>query len=136
MLHRGTPDWNARLLNRTHGPSHVGEMAAQFFCERRGDDISFDLGFYLQLLDSSALFFELFHARQHGGVHAAVFGTSFVTGGFADTHFTAEVRYWQTLLDAPERIHDLAVGESRFVHVDLLSRRSLLLRPWVNQGGR
>jgi len=61
----------------------------------------------------------LFHVRslklsQFGDVeklHAAKAGAPLVEGGGADAHFSANIRYAKTSLNAFHGVHDLAISE-------------------------
>ncbi len=102
-------------------------MAAPLFCMRLGHDVGLDLGFDVEFLEAPVLFFEFFHAGHHGGVHATVLGPPFVKGGRADAHVSAQLWNGEPALHTFERLHALAIGKSRFFHVELLSKKILLL---------
>ncbi len=50
------------------------------FFERLRDDLCLELFLRVHLLQPAVFFFELFHARHHGYIHAAVLGPPFVKG--------------------------------------------------------
>ena len=80
-------------------PSRACETAALLFCEVLVGDFRLELLFQIHFFKAPVLVFELFHARHHGGVHAAELGTPLVKGGAADAQLPANLRYWQTSLN-------------------------------------
>ena len=82
-------------------------------------DFRLELLFQIHLLEAAVLVFELLHARHHEGIHATELGTSLVKSGAADAQFPANLGYWQTDLNPFERSHDLAVGKSILLHLEI-----------------
>jgi hypothetical protein len=104
------------------------------FCEVLVGDFSLELLFEVHLLEPPVLVFELLHARHHGGVHAAELGALLVERGAADAKLAADLRHCQTGFNTFQGSHDLAVGKSRLLHVELPSWKILLLGPLVYRG--
>ena len=86
-------------------------MASPLFFERLRDDLRLELFLKVHLLEPAVLFFELFHARHHGYIHAAVLGPPFVKGRGADAQFTTNVWNADACLDALDSVQNLAITE-------------------------
>ena len=69
-------------------------MASPLFYEGLRHDLSLELFLKVHLLQTTVLFFELFHARHHGHIHTAVLGSPFVKRRRADAQLTAYI--WDT----------------------------------------
>ena len=69
-------------------------MASPLFFERLRHDLSLEFFLKVHLLQTTVLFFKLFHARHHGHIHAAVLGPPFVKRRRADTQLAANI--WDT----------------------------------------
>ena len=98
-------------------------MASIFFCERLRYDLGLDLLLDVHLAQPGILSLQFLHPRNQRDVHAAVLRAPFVKRGRADTQLPAQVRYRQPRLHTLERVHDLAVRESRLLHSVELPQR-------------
>lgn len=114
--------------------SRACETAELLLYEVLSRDFRLELLFDVQFLEAPVLFFELFHSGHQGRVHAAEPGAPLVHGGGADAQLPADLRHRQTRLNTFQGSHDLAVGKSRFLHVELSSWEILLLAPLVYRG--
>ena len=86
-------------------------MASPLFFERLRDNFSLELFLKVHLLEPSVLFFELFHARHHGDIHAAVLGPPFVKGRSTYALLATNVWNADASLNAFDRIQNLAITE-------------------------
>ena len=86
-------------------------MASPLFFERLRHDLGLELLLKVHFLQAPVLVFELFHARHHRHVHAAVLGAPLVKRRCAHTQLSANVGRRKTRFNPFDRIHDLAVGE-------------------------
>ncbi len=86
-------------------------MASPLFFKRLRHNLGLELFLKVHLLQSAIFFFQLFHARHHGHIHAAVLGPSFVKRRRADAQLTTYIWNADASLNAFDRIHDLAVAE-------------------------
>ena len=86
-------------------------MASPHFFERLRDDLSLELFLKAQLLQAPVLFLELFHARHHGYIHAAVLSPPFVKRRRAEAQLTANIWNADARLNAFDGVHDLAIAE-------------------------
>ena len=66
-------------------------MASPLFFEGLRHDLGFELFLKVHLLQTTVLFFELFHARHHGHIHTAVLGPPFVKRRRADAQLAANI---------------------------------------------
>jgi hypothetical protein len=66
-------------------------MASPLFYERLRHDLGLELFLKVHLLQSPVLFLELFHARHHEYIHAAVLGPSFVKRRRADAQLSENI---------------------------------------------
>jgi hypothetical protein len=102
------------------------------FFERLRHNLSLELFLKVHLLQASVFFFELFHARHHGNIHAAELSPPFVKGRAADAQLTTNVWNADASLNALDRVHNLAVTEFRSLHIEHLPlEKILLLTPLV-----
>ena len=66
-------------------------MASPLFLERLRDNFSLELFLMVNLLQAAVFFFQLFHARHLGHIHAAVLGPPFVKISLADAQLAANI---------------------------------------------
>jgi hypothetical protein len=81
------------------------------FFERLCHNLSLELFLKVHLLQASVFQFELFHARHHVCIHAAVLGPPFVKGRGVDTKFTMNIRIADASLNALDHSHYLTITE-------------------------
>src|SRR5579859_2485488 len=104
-------------------PSRAGKMASVFFCECLRNDLGLDLLLDVHLAQPGVLGLQLFHPRNQRHVHAAVLRAPLVERRRADPQLSAKIRYRQPRLYALQRVHDLAIRESRLLHSVELPQR-------------
>jgi hypothetical protein len=109
-------------------------MAGSLFCEVLVGNLGLEFLFQVHLLEAPVLVFELLHAGHNGGVHATELGSPLLERGGAYAQLPADLRGWQADLNTLQGSHDLAVGKSRLLHVELPSWKILLLGPLVYRG--
>jgi hypothetical protein len=86
-------------------------MASPLFFEGLRNYLGLELVLKVHLLQTTVLFFEFFHARHHGDIHAAVLGAPFVKGRSADAQLTANIERSKLSLSALDCDHDMAITE-------------------------
>ena len=86
-------------------------MASTLVFQRLRHDLGLDLFFQVHLLEPPVFILELFHARHHLDIHAAIFSPPLVKGGGADAQLPANIRHSKSSLKALDRVHDLTVSE-------------------------
>ena len=86
-------------------------MASPLFFKRLRHDLGLELFLKVHLLQSAIFFFQLFHARHHGHIHAAVLSPPFLKRRRADAQLTTHIWNADASLNAFDRIHDLAIAE-------------------------
>ena len=107
-------------------------MASPLFFEGLRHDLSLELFLKVHLLQTTVLFFELFHARHHGHIHITVLGSPFEKRRRADAQLTTNIWNTENSLNGLDLVHDLAVTEFRSHHVEPLPlQKILLLTPLV-----
>jgi len=82
-----------------------------FFFERLRHDLFLELLLKVYLLQAPVRVFELFHARHHRHVHAAVLGAPLVKRLCADAQIPTNVGHRKARSNPFDRIHYLAIGE-------------------------
>ena len=97
------------------------------FFERLRHDLRLELFLKVHLLQTTVLFFKLFHARHHEHVHTAALGSPFVKRRRADAQLTADIWNTDASLNAFDRVHDLAVTEFWPLHIEPLPLEKILL---------
>lgn len=84
-------------------------MASPLFCHGFLNDLCLEALLCVHLLEPPVFIFELFEARHHGRIHAAVLGAPFIERCGTHAVLAAQLGYGGTSLRLVENSHDLAV---------------------------
>src|SRR5690606_12570792 len=88
--------------------------------ERFLEQVGAELGIGVQLLQPPVLVLQFLHPADHGHLHAAELAAPLIERRRADAVLSAQLRHGRTGLGLLEHGDDLAVGEARLLHGNLL----------------
>jgi hypothetical protein len=87
-------------------------MALPLFCQRLGDDLSFQALVGIHLFQATVFVFKFLHSSHQRGIDASEFGAPFVERGVADAMLAAQLGNGRAAFGLLEDGNGLAIGKT------------------------